>query len=64
MVFVPAMVSVSEGDGTVEVCATLSAGAGVITDDPIRITLGTFDGKRYMVCLHVHVCILVRQGHL
>ena len=40
------MVSVSEGDGTVEVCATLSAGAGVTTDIPISITLSTLNGKK------------------
>ena len=38
------MVIVSEGDGTVEVCATLSAGAGVTTDIPISISLETSDG--------------------
>ena len=44
MVSMPAMVSVSEGDGTVEVCATLSAEAGVTTDISISISLGTTDG--------------------
>ena len=38
------MVSVSEGDGTVEVCATLSAGAGVTTAIPITMSLETSDG--------------------
>ena len=38
------MVSVSEGDGTVEVCATLSTGAGVTTAIPVDISLETSDG--------------------
>ena len=53
MVSVPAMVSVSEGDGTVEVCATLSTGAGVTTDIPISISLSTLNGMH----VRVHVCI-------
>ena len=44
-VSVPTMRLISEGDGTVEVCATLLAGAGVITAIPINISLDTSDGK-------------------
>ena len=58
MVSVPDMVSVSEGDGTVEVCATLSAGAGVTTAIPVSITLGTSDGKS-MICTHACMCMSV-----
>ena len=42
---VPAMRFISEGDGIVEVCATLSAGAVVTTAIPINISLDTSDGK-------------------
>ena len=44
-VSVPSMRIISEGDGTVEVCATLSAGAGVTTDIPIDISLDSSDGE-------------------
>ena len=42
---VPTMRIMAEGDGTVEVCATLSAGAGVTTAIPIDISLDTSDSK-------------------
>ena len=42
---VPTMRIIAEGDGTVEVCATLSAGGGVITAIPVDISLDTSDGK-------------------
>ena len=66
MVSVPAMVSVSEGDGTVQVCATLSAGAGVTTDIPLSITLATLDGmhvRTSMICTCLCMSVLVRQEH-
>ena len=37
----PTMVSVSEGDGTVEVCATISAASAI----PINIGLATSDSS-------------------
>ena len=41
-VSIPATLSVTEGSGMVEVCATLS---GVTTTFPIEISLATSDGK-------------------
>ena len=45
LVSVPATISVTEGDGTVQVCATLSAGAGITINNPISVILATSDGK-------------------
>ena len=44
-VSIPDMESVSEDGGSVQVCATLSVGAGVTINIPISITLATSDGK-------------------
>ena len=49
IISVPSEVSVSEGDGTVEVCATLS---GVSSSDPlISVMLSTTPGITTGVCI-------------
>ena len=63
-VSVPAMVSVSEGDGTVEVCATLSTGAGVTTDIPISISLSTLNGKELSKHLYFIFLLVYQQALL
>ena len=57
-VSLPATMNVTEGAGSVQVCATLSVGTNVIINSPIHITLPTSDGKKGLL-MHALLCILI-----